>query len=77
MEIYISQKEREKGREEATPPSDVSFVDNGALEKNWGELDVIAKFYRIYLFTSFNFFLSLSLSLSFPGELTLPLRRLS
>ncbi|CDY51801.1 BnaC06g41970D [Brassica napus] len=39
MEIYISQKEREKGREEATPPSDVSFVDNGALEKNWGELD--------------------------------------
>lgn len=77
MEIYISQKEREKGREEATPPSDVSFVDNGALEKNWGELDVIAKFYRIYLFTSFNFFLSLSLSLSFPGELTLPLRWLS
>ena len=84
MEIYISQKEREKGREEATPPSDVSFVDNGALEKNWGELDVIAKFYRIYLFTSFNFFLSdllislsLTLSLSFPGELTLPLRWLS
>ncbi|CAN6929060.1 unnamed protein product [Brassica oleracea] len=36
MEIYISQKEREKGREEATPPSDVSFVDNGRLREKLG-----------------------------------------